>query len=215
MPTAVSRHPDDRRPVNPWRSVGAVIAAGLIVSAVLAGCTLLEPSGAVLSGEAPSDGASVTWTAADRPAGLDAAGLDEFPAAIVTFDLTGDREASSIAPLTVRVLVADTPAARARGLQGVTTLAPGEGMLFLFPDTADGGLRAGFWMLDTLVPLDIAFARGGVVIGTATMVPCPSQPCPVTRPRDDYDAAVEVPAGWLAANGVGPGVTLRWHPIPD
>jgi uncharacterized membrane protein (UPF0127 family) len=184
----VSRRPGVRRNVPLRRRVSAALVAGVLVSGLLVGCTL-----------------------ADRPAGLDAAGLGALPAASLTFD-TGAPGAT--AP-SVRVLVADTPAARAQGLQGVAALADGEGMLFLFPDVPDGSVQAGFWMLDTLVPLDIAFVREGVVIGTATMVPCRFRPCPVTHPGASYDAAVEVPAGWLAANGVGPGATLRWHPVPE
>jgi uncharacterized membrane protein (UPF0127 family) len=92
---------------------------------------------------------------------------------------------------------------------GVTELPAGSGMLFVFPEVADHG---GFWMKDTLVPLDIAFARDGTVVAVATMQPCSADPCPVTRPGTTYDLALEVPAGWLAAEGIGPGATLRRDP---
>ena len=106
----------------------------------------------------------------------------------------------------VDVRVAATPAARSRGLQGVTALPSGAGMLFTFPEAAAHG---GFWMRGTLVPLDIAFVAAGEVIAVATMEPCPADPCPITRPDGPYDAALEVPAGWLAEAGVGPGARLR------
>jgi uncharacterized membrane protein (UPF0127 family) len=106
----------------------------------------------------------------------------------------------------VDVRVAATPAARSRGLQGVTALPSGAGMLFTFPEAAAHG---GFWMQGTLVPLDIAFVAAGEVIAVATMRPCPADPCPITRPDGPYDAALEVPAGWLGDAGVGPGARLR------
>ena len=108
-------------------------------------------------------------------------------------------------PLTVDVLIAGTPAARARGLQGVADVPTGVGMLFIFGDATGPGGRPGFWMLDTLVPLDIAFAADGVVVGLATMTPCAAQPCPVTHPGVPYDVALEVAAGALADAGIAVG----------
>jgi uncharacterized membrane protein (UPF0127 family) len=59
-------------------------------------------------------------------------------------------------------------------------------------------------MLDTLLPLDIAFFDAGRVVGVATMAPCAARPCPITHPGVDYDLALEVAGGTL----VGAGVTL-------
>jgi len=133
--------------------------------------------------------------------------LEALPRAEVRFDGSDGEEL-----LRVAAVVADTPAARARGLMGVEAFPDGVGMLFLFPDASGGG-SPGFWMLDTLVPLDIAFAAGGVVVGVATMLPCPGPPCPITHPGVDYDVALEVAAGSLAAAGVAPGVRLGWDPV--
>ena len=138
----------------------------------------------------------------------------------------GDRGGGVAGGREVRLLaaIAADDVARARGLQGVTELPRGAGMLFLFPGPAGPGGRPGFWMRDTLVPLDIVFAvtdvDGGaarddgvaIVVAVATMVPCPAMPCPVTHPGLDYDVALEVAAGWLAATGVGPGDVVRWMP---
>ena len=114
------------------------------------------------------------------------------------------------AALRVAAVVADTPDVRARGLMGVTAVPDGVGMLFAFPD-APGAVRPGFWMLDTLVPLDIAFAADGVVVGVATMEPCSGAPCPVTHPGVGYDVALEVAAGALDAAGVGVGDRFVWR----
>ncbi|MEN8113891.1 MAG: DUF192 domain-containing protein [Actinomycetota bacterium] len=95
----------------------------------------------------------------------------------------------------VAVAVADTEAQRAQGLMGVTDLGGLDGMLFVFSETTG----TGFWMKDTLIPLDIAFFDddGGFVDGF-TMEPCVEDPCPVYRPSGPYRYALEAPEGDLA-----------------
>jgi uncharacterized membrane protein (UPF0127 family) len=111
--------------------------------------------------------------------------------------------------LVVDVLVAGTASARSRGLQGVTEVPDGVGMLFAFDGPPGPGGRPGFWMLDTLVSLDIAFAADGAVVGVAMMTPCAARPCPVTHPGVAYDVALEVAAGVLADAGIAPGDPAR------
>jgi uncharacterized membrane protein (UPF0127 family) len=113
--------------------------------------------------------------------------------------------------LDVDVVVASTPESQSRGLMGVTDVPAGVGMLFVFPEPAGSSGRPGFWMLDTLVPLDIVFASDGVVVGVATMEPCGERPCPITHPGVDYDVALELAAGALAAAGVVQGDRLVWE----
>ena len=152
--------------------------------------------------------------ASEPPAVADAAfamfvadgGFAALPRAEVLLGGTNDVDAG----LRVAAVVADTPDARARGLMGLTALPGGVGMLFAFPDATGPG-RPGFWMLDTLVPLDIAFAADGVVVGLATMEPCTAAPCPVTHPGVDYDVALEVAAGGLDAAGIGMGDRFAWR----
>ncbi len=119
------------------------------------------------------------------------------------------RAGSEEALLEVDVLVADRPDARARGLSRVAVLPDGVGMLFVFTEPSGSAGRPGFWMLDTLVPLDIAFVADGEVVGVATMQPCTMRPCPITHPGIDYDSALEVGAGVLTAAGVVPGDRVR------
>ncbi|SDN63002.1 hypothetical protein SAMN04487957_101200 [Halomonas shengliensis] len=111
-----------------------------------------------------------------------------------------------------RVEVADAPAERSRGLMGREQLAEGAGMLFLYATEQPGG--SGFWMYNTLIPLDIAFIDGaGRIVSTHTMVPCGSNApgdCPVTRPGVPYRAALEVPAGTFASLGVEVGDCVAW-----
>ena len=101
------------------------------------------------------------------------------------------------------VAVAETPNERSQGLMGVTDLAGLDGMLFVFPSDSDGG----FWMKDTLIPLDIAFfAADGVLVDVLTMEPCTADPCPTYRPGGAYRYAVEAPQG--ALEFVAPGGRL-------
>lgn len=96
------------------------------------------------------------------------------------------------------VAVADTPALRSQGLMGLTDLAGLDGMLFVFQETTDGG----FWMKDTLIPLDIAFFEdAGGFMDSLTMEPCTGDPCPVYRPSGSYRYAVEAPIGDLSFVG--------------
>ena len=111
------------------------------------------------------------------------AGLEGFDTSTITID---ERE--------LYVAVAQTPVQRSQGLMGVTDLGGLDGMLFVFQAESNGG----FWMKDTLIPLDIAFfdSDGGFV-DLLTMEPCTADPCPSYRPGGSYRYAVEAPAGDL------------------
>lgn len=63
--------------------------------------------------------------------------------------------------VSLRIEYAMTETGRERGLSGRTSIPSDYGMLFVFPE--DG--RYGFWMKDTLVPLDIFWlnSKGQVV----------------------------------------------------
>jgi len=129
-------------------------------------------------------------------------GFESLPRAVVRIDAAGSGTAR-VAHL--EVVVADTPASRARGLQGVTDVPHDVGMLFVFPEPEGPAGRPGFWMLDTLVPLDIAFVEAGIVVGVASMTPCRARPCPVSHPGVPFDMALEVVAGGLTGAGVAAG----------
>lgn len=75
----------------------------------------------------------------------------------------------------------------------VEALPPGiDGMLFVF-DRVDS---YSFWMLNTLIPLDIWwFDADRVLLGVSTMEPCPAQPCPSYSPPGAILYALETPAG--------------------
>ncbi|MEX2550796.1 MAG: DUF192 domain-containing protein [Nitriliruptoraceae bacterium] len=132
-------------------------------------------------------------------------GLDEAIVRITTTE--GDR-------VEVAAKVAASDADRRRGLMEVTDLPEGTGMLFVF----DEERTSGFWMWNTLVELDIAFATAeGEIVAVETMVPCTSSraDCPVTAPEEPYVTALEAPGGSLAGAGVTAGARLTWsEPVP-
>jgi uncharacterized membrane protein (UPF0127 family) len=95
------------------------------------------------------------------------------------------------------VAVADTPELRRQGLMSVPDLLDLDGMLFVFSNET----TTGFWMKDTLIPLDIAFfdANGKFVDGFV-MEPCVTPGCPTYRPSGSYRYALEMAVGDMPEN---------------
>lgn len=95
--------------------------------------------------------------------------------------------------------VAATEAARSRGLMFRESLAPGHGMLFVYPYDE----RLCFWMKNTPLHLTVAFIDAkGLIVGTADMQPMSLEahcaPSPVRY-------ALEMPQGWFALRNLGVG----------
>jgi uncharacterized membrane protein (UPF0127 family) len=100
---------------------------------------------------------------------------------------------------TVRAELADTDAARERGLMLRSSLAENGGMLFVYPEP----IPLSFWMKDTWIPLDLAFLDDdGVIVGITTMEPLSetwhASPIPVRY-------ALEVRGGWFEERGIQVG----------
>jgi hypothetical protein len=105
------------------------------------------------------------------------------------------------------VEVVRTPEERAIGLMFRETLAPDSGMLFIFDTTR----HLGFWMKNTLIPLDIAFADdNGIIVDIQRMAPLDTTTGHVSSAPARY--AVEANLGWFAGAGVRAGDTI--HGIP-
>ena len=118
-----------------------------------------------------------------------------FDTATITLS-SGDRR------IRMPVWVADQPDLRQRGLMERTSLPPDAGMLFVFPNSTDGG----FWMKNTLIPLSIAFIGGdGRVVETLDMQPCDADPCETYAPGSPYRYALEANLGFFDGHGVGSG----------
>lgn len=97
-------------------------------------------------------------------------------------------------------------AARERGLMMRTALAADHGMLFVFPDTA----QRGFWMKNTLIPLDILYfdAKRKLVSAQQNVPPCKADPCPIYPSTGPARYVLELPAGTARRIGVRDGDTL-------
>jgi uncharacterized membrane protein (UPF0127 family) len=108
------------------------------------------------------------------------------------------------------VELAYQPADLQRGLGYRDGLAPGTGMLFLFEQPAPRS----FWMKGMRFCLDIIWIEGGVIQGAAENV-CPDPPDIEDADRPSQKSPVpvsyvlEVPAGWMAANGVTTGTPVE------
>lgn len=114
----------------------------------------------------------------------------------------------SIKANTFRVWLARTSDEQAEGLMFVTEndIADDQGMLFVFSDER---LRA-FWMKNTIISLDIAFARmDGTIVATHTMPPLTLRNFSSIEPAM---FALELKSGTLARLGIDAGDRLE---IPD
>lgn len=102
-------------------------------------------------------------------------------------------EAISVGEVEMVVWVAANDADRARGLMDVEALPePIEGMLFVF----DSPTATEFWMLNTLISLDIWwFDASGSLFGSTTMERCETSPCPTYLSPGQVMWALETPAG--------------------
>jgi uncharacterized membrane protein (UPF0127 family) len=97
------------------------------------------------------------------------------------------------------VLFADDDAERELGLMDRTTLAPYDGMAFVW----DHPVETSFWMKDTLIPLTVAFwDETGRIVSILDMPPCRADPCPTYDPGTPVVGALEVPQGDLERHGV-------------
>jgi len=95
--------------------------------------------------------------------------------------------------------VANTEPARATGLMHRRMLPENRGMLFVFTEVA---LHA-MWMMNTYVPLSVAFLdRDGVIINIADMEPHTQNSHGATRPAK---YALEMNQGWFRKRGIKAG----------
>ncbi len=102
-------------------------------------------------------------------------------------------------------LATDAPS-REHGLMKRTSLDQGHGMLFVF---AHAGPQ-GFWMKNTLIPLDILYfdADRRLVSMQQHVPPCKADPCPLYPSAGPARYVLEVSAGTAARIGVQAGDQL-------
>ncbi|ONH34229.1 hypothetical protein BL254_17040 [Protofrankia sp. BMG5.30] len=114
-----------------------------------------------------------------------------------------------VGAVTLTVEVAETPAARRRGLMDRTSLPSGTGMLFVFGRESTDG----FYMYRTLIPLSIVFSRYGRVVTIQEMTPCGEEnpnSCEIYRAEAAYTEAVEAPGGTFSNAGIRPGDMIEF-----
>ena len=106
----------------------------------------------------------------------------------------------AIGPVALKVLVADTPALRERGLSGLSSLGSADGMLFVF-DQPDSGL----WMKDMVFPLDIIWISSDLQVVDITEDAEPESYPHLFHSQEPAQFAVEVPAGFVKQHHISIG----------
>ena len=92
---------------------------------------------------------------------------------------------------------------RQRGLMHRRMLPEGRGMLFVFPRIE----RHGMWMMNTYIPLSVAFLDAdGVIINIADMIPHTQDVHAAERPAR---YALEANRGWFSRRGIKPGAKVE------
>ncbi|MFQ5413280.1 MAG: DUF192 domain-containing protein [Phycisphaerae bacterium] len=171
--------------------VCVVLAAALIDCTPHADRSAENPAIGTPGGDAPTvedPGMDVTTTPFTSPVGL--------PTGTVTI---GDD--------VFHVEIAATPDTREHGLMERASLDADAGMLFVF----DEPLVLSFWMLNTLIPLDIAFIRDDLTIARIdSMEPLSRE---LHSSGEPVRFALEVRAGEFARRGIEPGDTVEL-PVP-
>jgi uncharacterized membrane protein (UPF0127 family) len=104
--------------------------------------------------------------------------------------------------------VARTPTERGRGLMDRTLLPEDAAMIFAYSREQ----ALGFWMKNTLIPLDILFLdSGGVVVDVQTMhvqIGVPDGALTIYRSARPARYAIEMNAGVAQALGILPGAQV-------
>jgi uncharacterized membrane protein (UPF0127 family) len=102
-------------------------------------------------------------------------------------------------PVEVRAEIAANQDSRARGLMFRTDMPADAGMLFVFPSDTEGP----FWMMNTYLPLSIAFiGADGRIVSIKDMQPRSTD---LTHPGARYRYALEVNQGFFGRTGVRVG----------
>lgn len=117
---------------------------------------------------------------------------------------------ASFGGVSLKIEYARTQAEREQGLSGRTSIPGDYGMLFIFP-VSD---RYGFWMKDTLVPLDIFWLDDkGQVVSIAKDV-APSSFPNVFYPTAPARYVLETAAGFAEAHAIATGTPLLLKNFP-
>lgn len=107
------------------------------------------------------------------------------------------------------VEIADDSIERSGGLMYRTELGAKEGMIFLFESEEEYG----FWMKNTLIPLDIIFIDSNLTITEIykNVMPCKQINCPSYNGKGKY--VLEINSGKAEELGIGKGDLVFFHNI--
>ena len=106
----------------------------------------------------------------------------------------------------IQAEVASTVATRSQGLMQRKSMAQGDGMLFLFDESAGHCM----WMKNTLIPLSVAFIdEAGEIVNIADMQPLDETTHCALRP---VRYALEMNQGWFKRRGIAPGTRIDGIP---
>lgn len=129
----------------------------------------------------------------------------------VLSDISEHAQTAEFGGVSLRIEYATTSSAREKGLGGRKSVAQDEAMLFAFPKDA----LHGFWMKDTLVPLDIFWLDSkGQVVYIAAEVATSSYP-DVLYPTAPARYVLETAAGFARERGIATGTPLRLKNFPN
>jgi uncharacterized protein len=114
--------------------------------------------------------------------------------------------------LEITVEIARTNAESERGLMYRTKLPEKQGMYFIYDKPQDPN-KVGFWMKNTLIPLDVAFFdANGVIFDIVTLQPCVTANCQIYTTKKIYAGTLEVNAGFFSDVGMGLNATIKLEP---
>ncbi len=105
--------------------------------------------------------------------------------------------------------VADNAESRARGLMHRESLPPMAGMLFVYPAPR----QVGFWMKNTLIPLDMLFVDSTGTVTSLHHMAIPHDERPIFGDSDTI-AVLEINGGLARRMGISAGTQLQ-HPAFD
>jgi uncharacterized membrane protein (UPF0127 family) len=127
---------------------------------------------------------------------------EDFPCDIPDFPPGSGTITSDTGVVNVRLLLAEDGGQQGYGLMYRRYLAPDKGMAFLW----DTDISGSFYMLNTLLPLSIAFFdQENRIVRIMDMEPCDDEPCPRYNPEVSYRGALEVNQGAFTEWGVTEG----------
>ena len=137
-----------------------------------------------------------------------------FLALLLATPVSAETTTATVAPPAIRLLhlkiaghvlsaeVAHTQASRSQGLMHRQSMKKNHGMLFVFPEIG----RHSMWMVNTHIPLSIAFLdEKGVILNIADMAPH-TETAHSAAGAAKY--AVETNFGWFRARGIKAGIRI-------